>query len=83
MAHTAAMSRAAFTATFRKVIGQSPGAYVTQLRMGYAEDLLLRTDAPLASVAARVGYTNEFAFATAFRRAHGLAPGQWRTARRH
>lgn len=82
MAHTAAMSRAAFTATFKKVIGQSPGAYVTQLRMGHAEDLLLRTDAPLASVAAHVGYTNEFAFATAFRRAHGLAPGQWRTTRR-
>jgi AraC-like DNA-binding protein len=82
MAHTAAMSRAGFAASFKEVIGQSPGVYLTELRMGHAEDALLRTDATLAAIATSVGYTNEFAFATAFRRAHGLPPGQWRTAHR-
>jgi AraC-like DNA-binding protein len=82
MAHTAAMSRAGFAATFKEVIGQSPGTYLTELRMGHAEDALLRTDATLSTVATSVGYGNEFAFATAFRRTHGLPPGQWRAAHR-
>jgi AraC-like DNA-binding protein len=50
--------------------------------MGHAEDALLRTDATLSTVATSVGYGNEFAFATAFRRTHGLPPGQWRAAHR-
>ena len=33
-------------------------------------------------IAAGVGYRNEYAFATAFRRQHGLAPGRWRTAQK-
>lgn len=82
MAHTAAMSRAGFAASFKQVIGKSPGIYLTELRMGHAEDALLRTNATLATIASDVGYTNEFAFATAFRRTHGLPPGQWRTAHR-
>ncbi|MCE7552190.1 AraC family transcriptional regulator [Streptomyces thermodiastaticus] len=82
MARTAGMSRAGFSASFKEVVGQSPGAYLTGLRMGHAEDLLLRTDATLAAVAAQVGYGNQFAFATAFRRAHGLPPGRWRDAHR-
>jgi AraC-like DNA-binding protein len=52
--------------------------YLTDLRMRRAEDALLRTDAPLASIAADAGYRNEYAFATAFRRHHGLPPGRWR-----
>ncbi|MFJ6088187.1 helix-turn-helix transcriptional regulator [Streptomyces sp. NPDC092369] len=82
MAHAADMSRAGFAAAFKEVIGQSPGNYVTRLRMGHAEDALLRTDATLATISADVGYTNEFAFATAFRRTHGLPPGRWRAAHR-
>ncbi|MGW1209005.1 cupin domain-containing protein [Streptomyces sp. NPDC002499] len=82
MAHTAEMSRAGFSAAFKEVIGQSPGTYLTRLRMGHAEDALLRTDATLATISAEVGYTNEFAFATAFRRTHGLPPGRWRAAHR-
>jgi AraC-like DNA-binding protein len=30
-------------------------------------------------VADRVGYDSEFAFARAFRRAHGVAPGRYRS----
>ncbi|MFD7881896.1 cupin domain-containing protein [Streptomyces bauhiniae] len=82
MAHTAAMSRSGFAATFKAVVGRSPARYLTELRMGRAEDALLRTDATVAAIAAQAGYRNEFAFSTAFRRSRGLAPGQWRAARR-
>jgi len=82
MAGVAGMSRAAFSARFRQVTGESPGSYVTGVRMRHAEDALVRSDATLAQVAAAVGYRNEYAFATAFRRHHGLSPGKWRATAR-
>lgn len=82
MADLAGMSRAAFAAHFRQVTGESPGAYVTNVRMQRAEDELARSDAPLAKIATAVGYRNEYAFATAFRRHHSVSPGQWRTQAR-
>jgi AraC-like DNA-binding protein len=78
MADLAGMSRAAFSARFRQVTGQPPGTYLTSVRMQRAEDELARTDATLAEIAATVGYRNEYAFATAFRRRHGVSPGKWR-----
>lgn len=40
--------------------------------------LLCDSDAPSNSVAGKVGYTSEFAFAHAFKRAYGLPPGAYR-----
>jgi len=43
---------------------------------------LLRTSGtPLSGIARAVGYRSEFAFATAFRRQYGTAPGRYRAAR--
>lgn len=78
MAQLAGMSRAAFSAHFTATVGQSPARYLTALRMRRAEDALMRTDAPMARIAADAGYRNEYAFATAFRRHHGIPPGRWR-----
>ncbi len=82
MADLAGMSRASFAARFREVTGQSPGSYVTAVRMQRAEDELARSDAALARIAAAVGYRNEYAFSTAFRRHHSVSPGQWRASAR-
>jgi AraC-like DNA-binding protein len=82
MAELAGMSRASFAARFRRVTGQSPGSYVTEVRMQYAEDQLSRSDATLAKIAGAVGYRNEYAFATAFRRQHAVSPGRWRAVAR-
>jgi AraC-like DNA-binding protein len=46
--------------------------------MTLAARLLREGDAPLATVARKVGYTSEFAFAHAFKREYGLAPGGFR-----
>jgi len=43
-----------------------------------AARLLRDTAAPLAPVARAVGYRSEFAFAKAFKRHHGTAPGAYR-----
>jgi AraC-like DNA-binding protein len=82
MAELAGMSRAAFSLRFREATGDSPGSYVTGVRMQRAEDALARSDVTLAQIAAKVGYRNEYAFSTAFRRRHGVSPGKWRLAAR-
>ncbi|MCW1100132.1 helix-turn-helix transcriptional regulator [Streptomyces sp. RS2] len=82
MAQLAGLSRAGFSARFTNVIGIPPRRYLTQLRMRRAQDLLERTDATLAQVATEVGYSNEFAFAAAFRKHAGTSPGNWRVRHR-
>ena len=74
----AGLSRAAFARRFATLVGQPPLAYLTWWRMTTAARLLNSTDAPLSKVAARIGYTSEFAFAKAFKREHGTAPGEYR-----
>ncbi|THA73571.1 AraC family transcriptional regulator [Streptomyces sp. A0642] len=72
------LSRAAFARRFTALVGEPPLAYLTWWRMTTAGRLLRADDAPLRSVAQRTGYTSEFAFAKAFKREYGMAPGQYR-----
>ena len=75
------ISRAAFTRRFISAMGKPPMAYLIGLRLSRAAQLLRETGDPLAAIAHRVGYTSEFAFAAAFRREFGIAPGRFRSAR--
>ncbi|WP_246485777.1 helix-turn-helix domain-containing protein [Kribbella qitaiheensis] len=49
--------------------------------MTTAARMLHGSDAPLRHVAAQTGYTSEFAFANAFKRQYGTAPGRYRRHR--
>ncbi|MEV0720952.1 AraC family transcriptional regulator [Asanoa sp. NPDC050611] len=80
LAKEAGLSRAPFAARFARLVGQPPMSYLTWWRMTLAAGLLRSGDAPLAQVAAAVGYRSEFAFAAAFKRHLGSAPGRWRRA---
>ena len=82
MARVAQLSRSALAKRFAAEVGTPPARYLADLRMQRAEDALVRTDETLSAIAAAVGYQNPFAFATAFRRRHGLSPGQWRLRER-
>ncbi|MFI1585111.1 AraC family transcriptional regulator [Embleya sp. NPDC020630] len=72
------LSRAAFARRFTGLVGRPPLAYLTWWRLTLAARLLRESATPLSTVAERVGYTSEFAFATAFRRQFGQAPGRYR-----
>ncbi|MFG1942080.1 AraC family transcriptional regulator [Nonomuraea sp. NPDC048826] len=78
LADLAGLSRAAFARRFAQLVGRPPLGYLTWWRLSTAARLLRSTDAPLSEVARRVGYGSEFAFANAFKRAHGVAPGRYR-----
>jgi AraC-like DNA-binding protein len=71
------MSRARFCKRFTDLSGQSPGQFVTLLRMKVAADML-RDGSPTLDIAEHVGYKSESAFAQAFKRTTGLQPGVWR-----
>ncbi|MFP3987773.1 AraC family transcriptional regulator [Streptomyces sp. E11-3] len=72
------LSRAAFARRFTATVGRPPLAYLTWWRMITAGRLLREADAPLRTIAERAGYTSEFAFAKAFKREYGMAPGLYR-----
>jgi AraC family transcriptional regulator, alkane utilization regulator len=78
LAAEVALSRSAFSARFRQVVGESPKRYSTRTRLAHAATLLHQTDASLAEIALRIGYSSEFSFAKAFKRNFGIAPGTYR-----
>jgi AraC-like DNA-binding protein len=78
LGHQVRLSRAAFSRRFTALVGQPPLTYLTWWRMTTAARLLLEPGASLGEVATRIGYTSEFAFANAFKREYGLAPGRYR-----
>ncbi|MGW3608066.1 AraC family transcriptional regulator [Micromonospora sp. NPDC005161] len=80
LAAEAGLSRAPFARRFTTVVGQPPLSYLTWWRMTTAARLLQESEAPLSAVAHRIGYTSEFAFANAFKRQYGTAPGRYRRA---
>ncbi|MEV7771964.1 AraC family transcriptional regulator [Kitasatospora sp. NPDC086791] len=78
LADRAGLSRAAFARRFTTMVGEPPMAYLTRWRMTTAARLLRESEAPLTSVAAQTGYGSEYAFAKAFKREFGQAPGGYR-----
>jgi AraC-like DNA-binding protein len=78
LAARAGLSRAPFARRFAETVGSPPLTYLTWWRMTIAALLLRESDRPLRAVAARTGYVSEFAFAKAFKREFGVAPGRYR-----
>ncbi|GAA4459506.1 AraC family transcriptional regulator [Phytohabitans houttuyneae] len=78
LARRAGMSRATFARRFTDTVGQPPLSYLTWWRMTTAARRLRESDAPLSAIAKDAGYTSQFAFARAFKREFGDAPGHYR-----
>lgn len=86
LARDAGVSRSGLAERFRAVVGEPPLGYLRTIRLQRAMRQLAETDAPLARIAEMVGYGDAFAFAKAFKRAVGVAPGEFRrrdAAERH
>src|SRR6266849_9720164 len=78
IAGLAHMSRTTFIERFNQLLGQPPIAYLGDLRMELARDLLVATTDSVKQVAHRAGYASDAAFNRAFARHHGRTPAQWR-----
>src|ERR1700723_3211954 len=77
LAEAAGMSRSAFAARFKELVGQTPLEYVTEWRMQKAMQLLQQRDTKLIDVARLVGYESDAAFSKAFKRVVGANPGEY------
>jgi AraC-like DNA-binding protein len=80
LAEGAGVSRAALARRFTTLVGEPPLTYLTSWRMTLAADLLRAPGATIASVARRVGYTDSFAFSSAFKRVRGVRPSTHRAS---
>ena len=72
------LSRSRFTVRFSRVLGESPRAYITRVRMLRAAHMLTESSMPVAAIALVAGYESESSFNKAFKRFHRKAPGQFR-----
>ena len=77
LAAKAGMSRSAFAAAFREIVGSTPGDYLAAYRVSVAQDLLRRGQ-PLGRVAAEVGYGSATALSRTFKAVSGLGVREWR-----
>jgi len=75
------LSRSAFAARFKTLVGETPLEHVTRWRMARAAGLIRAPRAPkLEAVAAAVGYESESSFRKAFQKVMGTTPAQYRRA---
>lgn len=83
LADAAHMSRSAFAARFKMLVGETPLEYVTTWRVQQAKTLLDEGGMPLKQIVASLGYQSEAAFRVAFKKRVGETPGEYRASRKN
>jgi AraC-like DNA-binding protein len=67
------MSRTHFANSFRKVVGMTPGEYLSSWRLTLARSEIAN-GAPLKVVASKIGFSSSAALSRAFSRRYGFSP---------
>ena len=67
---------------FQRIMGITPGDYLTTIRLNAARQLLETTDRLITDIAQSVGFYDHSHFTKAFKKARGLTPGEYRRLHR-
>lgn len=78
LAQDAGLSRSHFSRAFLATTGESPQEFIIGRRVCRARDMLSDTDAPLAEIAVKTGFSSQAHFSTAFKKRIGVTPGKYR-----
>lgn len=78
-AELANLNTQTFCRRFQRAMNRTPRAFITEIRMERARDLLTRSRLPIEEVAAKVGYSDRSTFAKTFRAKTGVSPAEYRT----
>ena len=72
------VSRRHFFRAFKQSTGKAPSAYMADLRLKRALDLLRATELSATEIALECGFASSSHFAYAFKRVHGSGPSEYR-----
>ncbi len=76
------MNPSAFSRFFRQSTGQTPSAYLNELRIGYACRRLLDSDSSILQIAHESGFASTSNFNETFRRLRRMSPREYRMRNR-
>jgi AraC family transcriptional regulator len=82
IAAEAGVHAAHLAVAFRRIHRQPLGSYMRRLRVDWAADQLLDTDAPVAAIACEAGFADQAHLTRLFRQVLGTTPAAYRRARR-
>ena len=83
LAAAAAVSPSHLSRLFRARFGIGPAAAVEVLRLGRAEDLLLRSNLTIGAIAVHCGFSDLYHFSRRFRAVYGVPPRRFRATGPH
>ena len=83
MAQLFETTSSALSRSFKKYTGMQPIAYLNQVRIRAAKELILRTEMPLSYICSQVGYESQTYFGRVFKASTGMTPSQFRREERH
>ena len=78
IARRTGLSRSHYCHRFKDATGLSPAAYVAEVRLAEARQLLRKSAAPLKEIATATGFADANHLCKAFRRHYKLSPGAYR-----
>ena len=76
------ISRAHIYRKLKELTNQSGRDFIKNIRLKYAENLLLEDRYSIGNIAEKVGFRKQSSFTLAFKEKYGLPPQQWREAQR-
>jgi transcriptional regulator GlxA family with amidase domain len=80
MAREIGQSESLFTASFKRMTGFPPAAFIAHCRIGKARDMLLKPSLSIAGIARSLGFSSAAHFSNQFRLFYGMSPRAYRNS---